>query len=215
MRVLAIIAMGLLLAGCTPSPASLNGSVTCHDSDGFDIYRFGFVNDSDFFQGEPYLGADICAFEVGKTGYKWNQTGTHVQEWICTNDQTDTRQVRCAYGCVDGICLNLTADQKIARLEESVTALEQELHEAQKTIVELNASKMPADWMSKVAYSDDLEYIYELMPDIAACHVEGGTWRTFSNGCVDFCGAGPACSAAMTPGCDCGPSKCWNGTACI
>lgn len=46
------------------------------------------------------------------------------------------------------------------------------------------------------------------------CVVAGGSWRKFSDTCVDACGAGPACGDAETMGCDCGKSACWDGVKC-
>ena len=50
---------------------------------------------------------------------------------------------------------------------------------------------------------------------ICACQAGGGTWTSFPNTCVDACGAGPNCGAAITDGCDCGPNACWDGTTCV
>ncbi|PIS08789.1 hypothetical protein COT75_04885 [Candidatus Beckwithbacteria bacterium CG10_big_fil_rev_8_21_14_0_10_34_10] len=51
------------------------------------------------------------------------------------------------------------------------------------------------------------------------CIAEGGTWRMMSNSCLDSCyyAADPSqnCSSAMTYGCDCGSSKCWDGSTCV
>jgi hypothetical protein len=45
------------------------------------------------------------------------------------------------------------------------------------------------------------------------CIKTGGKWKTFPNGCVDRCGC-EVSGQALTKGCDCGESKCWNGTGC-
>jgi len=51
------------------------------------------------------------------------------------------------------------------------------------------------------------------------CNDAGGTWRAFSNGCVDKCYYGSPdpryCTAEYLNGCDCGPDNCWDGTTCI
>lgn len=51
------------------------------------------------------------------------------------------------------------------------------------------------------------------------CARVGGTWKVFSDGCVDSCykersTEAPLCAMAMTPGCDCGETKCWSGYTC-
>lgn len=46
-----------------------------------------------------------------------------------------------------------------------------------------------------------------------ACATSGGTWREFSNGCVDSCSAqadNAVCTQAFTFGCDCGVEQCWD-----
>lgn len=52
-------------------------------------------------------------------------------------------------------------------------------------------------------------------PEQQTCQAAGGTWKIYPNGCADRCGAGPICTQAMTPGCDCGAYACWNGTVCM
>ena len=49
------------------------------------------------------------------------------------------------------------------------------------------------------------------------CYLGGGRWTTCSNTCQDFCGygKGSVCGAALTPCCDCGTDKCWNGKKCV
>ncbi|RLE39184.1 hypothetical protein DRJ17_01520 [Candidatus Woesearchaeota archaeon] len=46
------------------------------------------------------------------------------------------------------------------------------------------------------------------------CKIKGGTWREFSNACVDSCelvtDPNLLCAQVITPGCDCGPDKCWD-----
>ena len=45
-----------------------------------------------------------------------------------------------------------------------------------------------------------------------ACENQNGEWKLFSNGCVDSCGKKPRiCTQALTEGCDCGPTLCWDG----
>ncbi len=50
--------------------------------------------------------------------------------------------------------------------------------------------------------------------DHPECYAGSGKWTYLPNSCVDRCDAG-ACYQAFTYGCDCGNSKCWNGTTCI
>jgi hypothetical protein len=50
------------------------------------------------------------------------------------------------------------------------------------------------------------------------CHDIGGTWRLFSDSCANNCPIGNSigprrCSYAITYGCDCGTSKCWDTRA--
>ena len=50
------------------------------------------------------------------------------------------------------------------------------------------------------------------------CEKSGGTWREFSNGCVDSCSAKGEdifCTQVLTMGCDCGVDRCWNGLSCV
>jgi hypothetical protein len=49
------------------------------------------------------------------------------------------------------------------------------------------------------------------------CENSGGTWRFFSNNCVDSCDVRghTTCGAAISYSCDCGIDKCWNGKFCI
>ncbi len=46
------------------------------------------------------------------------------------------------------------------------------------------------------------------------CVASGGTWREFSNGCVDSCATQgdelSVCTQAFTYGCDCGADQCWD-----
>ncbi len=37
-------------------------------------------------------------------------------------------------------------------------------------------------------------------------------WHQFSNGCADYCGAGPVCTLELKTSCDCGPDMCWDRT---
>jgi hypothetical protein len=51
------------------------------------------------------------------------------------------------------------------------------------------------------------------------CVRVGGTWRWFSNGCVDSCSMvrskeSVTCTAAGKISCDCGPDRCWNERTC-
>ena len=45
------------------------------------------------------------------------------------------------------------------------------------------------------------------------CQRVGGAWMQFSDGCVDSCSFVQAqiCTTAITPGCECGPARCWYG----
>jgi len=58
-----------------------------------------------------------------------------------------------------------------------------------------------------------------LTPDQQACSDVGGTWEIFNNGCVDSCylvlNPGAMCTQAMTAGCNCGASQCWDGDTCV
>lgn len=60
----------------------------------------------------------------------------------------------------------------------------------------------------------DNSYCQETNPALVECYNSGGTWASFSNGCVDSCekARNPSilCTQAFTDGCDCGPDKCWN-----
>lgn len=53
------------------------------------------------------------------------------------------------------------------------------------------------------------------------CVAAGGTWKQFSNGCVDSCNAKipgqSVCTQAFTNGCECGTTQCWDHetSACI
>jgi hypothetical protein len=52
-----------------------------------------------------------------------------------------------------------------------------------------------------------------------SCMNAGGTWKTFSNGCADYCefarnSANIACTQVITESCDCGINKCWTGKTC-
>ena len=60
-----------------------------------------------------------------------------------------------------------------------------------------------------------------ILDEETACQDEGGTWKEFTNGCVDSCELARQdsdnpimCTEAITMGCDCGESECWNGEAC-
>jgi len=52
--------------------------------------------------------------------------------------------------------------------------------------------------------------------DSSYCQSKGGTWEQFTDGCVDSCSkvSNPnlSCLQALTYGCDCGSSKCWDTT---
>lgn len=57
-------------------------------------------------------------------------------------------------------------------------------------------------------------------PQQSACTAAGGTWQTFPNSCVDSCekAANPddiMCLQALTEGCNCGKSQCWDGRTCV
>jgi hypothetical protein len=51
------------------------------------------------------------------------------------------------------------------------------------------------------------------------CERQNGVWRSFGDGCADSCEAKldsfMVCTQAITSGCDCGGSKCWNGNGCV
>lgn len=51
------------------------------------------------------------------------------------------------------------------------------------------------------------------------CLEQEGNWRKFSNGCVDSCNSNfdefAICTQAITYGCDCGPSRCWQNNKCV
>lgn len=49
------------------------------------------------------------------------------------------------------------------------------------------------------------------------CAQANATWKEFSNGCADNCLGSEVrfCTQALTMGCDCGNSKCWNGNSCV
>lgn len=50
-----------------------------------------------------------------------------------------------------------------------------------------------------------------------ACKNSGGTWKEFPNSCADNCWSlvsEQACLDVLTDSCDCGATKCWNGTTC-
>lgn len=46
------------------------------------------------------------------------------------------------------------------------------------------------------------------------CVAGGGRWIEFANGCVDRCGKSDMCTQALTNGCDCGNTMCWDGYQC-
>ncbi|MBI5803663.1 hypothetical protein HY450_00295 [Candidatus Pacearchaeota archaeon] len=50
------------------------------------------------------------------------------------------------------------------------------------------------------------------------CLSSGGSWRQFTNSCVDYCplteNEEVVCAQAITEGCDCGEDMCWNGEEC-
>lgn len=54
--------------------------------------------------------------------------------------------------------------------------------------------------------------------DRQRCEVQGGTWRLFSDGCVDSCAKAVdpniGCILVMTWGCDCGSDQCWGDDGC-
>jgi hypothetical protein len=55
--------------------------------------------------------------------------------------------------------------------------------------------------------------------DRSACESSKGVWRQFGNGCVDECRPKLdqfyICTGAITNGCECGKSRCWDGESCI
>jgi hypothetical protein len=54
--------------------------------------------------------------------------------------------------------------------------------------------------------------------DRSACESSKGVWRQFGNGCVDECRPKLdqfyICTGAITNGCECGKSRCWDGESC-
>lgn len=49
------------------------------------------------------------------------------------------------------------------------------------------------------------------------CESKKARYIGFTNGCRDDCTAqrqAVSCTQALTTGCDCGPSECWNGFEC-
>lgn len=50
------------------------------------------------------------------------------------------------------------------------------------------------------------------------CTKDGGRWKGFPDSCADTCafirGSDVGCKEVITPSCDCGPDKCWNGEGC-
>lgn len=59
-----------------------------------------------------------------------------------------------------------------------------------------------------------LPEVYEATPQ-DSCTAAGGTWNdSFPSGCGDNCGTkDQMCTAVLTPGCNCGPGKCWDETS--
>lgn len=62
---------------------------------------------------------------------------------------------------------------------------------------------------------DDWKIVEKDLSKQEKCENAGGTWKQFSNTCVDLCSyirsTEPViCGQAFTDGCDCGPDKCWN-----
>lgn len=55
--------------------------------------------------------------------------------------------------------------------------------------------------------------------DRPICQETKGVWRQFGNGCADDCRSKfdqfSICTQALTYGCDCGKSRCWNGDKCV
>ncbi len=55
--------------------------------------------------------------------------------------------------------------------------------------------------------------------DRSACESSKGVWRQFGNGCVDECRPKLdqfyICTGAITNGCECGKSRCWDGESCV
>lgn len=50
-----------------------------------------------------------------------------------------------------------------------------------------------------------------------SCTNSGGVWDVFSTSCADDCSSigQQQCPAVVTNGCNCGPTKCWNGNNCV
>ena len=67
-------------------------------------------------------------------------------------------------------------------------------------------------WLQQLQGFECIEKTAKLI----GCEVDDGEWKQFSNTCVDNCGKKPRiCGQAFTLGCDCGETKCWDGTKCI
>lgn len=69
---------------------------------------------------------------------------------------------------------------------------------------------------SAVGRNPYLNCEFDLCPD-EKCVVNGGTWKEFSNGCVDSCelernAAAILCTQSFTYGCDCGNDMCWDAS---
>jgi len=52
------------------------------------------------------------------------------------------------------------------------------------------------------------------------CGMAGGSWIEFPDSCTDQCevfqlGEAVFCAQVLTPGCECGPDRCWDGSTCV
>jgi hypothetical protein len=106
----------------------------------------------------------------------------------------------CPYGCIDGACL--------------------EPNEVNNTYSSCNVN---ADCYSGYICDGGMcikDQQGGPSSDQLSCMNAGGTWKTFSNGCADYCEfarrntGNIACTQVITESCDCGADKCWTGKTC-
>ena len=152
--------------------------------------------------------------------------GRYLREAYCNETGGIVHEdYRCPYGCKQGVCLQVNSEdateylQNVTmRQQDELTELRNQL-ELQKYENEKLRNDLQTTMVSKETFESSIrasqEYFWQNAHKFVECSEAGGLWETFPSGCADFCGAGPVCTGAITPSCDCGPSKCWNGTACI
>jgi len=93
--------------------------------------------------------------------------------------------------------------------------------------IKLNVSNKTEDIVKPIITEnktiDEKEKINESKPQVLSaeqiCIEMGGGWFYFPNTCIDSCTKSRSkepvlCGQAFTWGCECGTSKCWNGTGC-